>query len=215
VALYSCYWLLRVGLRRIGQAAVTINYAFSALLIVSFDGFILNLPMLPFISTSEDVSIEVAVLIRNFISSLFLLPFLIHLTNKVSLQENHRGARYQRRIFFAGIFGSSFLAFFVHILFFGIISGKSVAPSSFQAVAPLALGFAVYYANARYIKSASHGGVPLAASMFLIAIGATATLIIFRPGAPQILLLQAVSFIAMSAAMLAISYLNERPETKI
>ena len=214
VALYSVYRLLRVGLCRIGQAAVTINHVFSSLLIVSFDGIILNLPMMPFIPTSEDIRIEVAVLLRNFISSLFLLPFLIYLTNKITSRESDRGLRYQKWIFFAGIFGSSLLAFFVYIVFFGIISGTPATPSSFQAVAPLALGFAAYYANARYLKSASQGSVPLAASMFLIAIGNTATLIFTSPSAAQILLLQAVSFIALTATMLAIGYLNERPEAK-
>lgn len=211
VALYSGYRLTRVGLRGIRQASVTAGHVFSSLLIVSFDGFILNLPMMPFIQTSADIRIEVAVLVRNFTSSLFLLPFLIFLTNKATLQGDDNRVRYQKWIFFAVIFGSSVLAFFVYIVYFGIISGRSLAPSSLLTVAPLAFGFAAYYANARYIKTENQTGVPLAVSMFLIATIAAATLYFIAPGAAQVLLLQALSFIAMTAAILAIGYLNDRP----
>lgn len=213
VALYSGFRLVGLGLNRIGRAPISLAQVFLTLLIVSFDGFILNLPMMPFIPTSAATRIEIAVLIRNFISSLFLLPFLIFLTNKVKLQDGDRRARHQKWIFFVGIFGSSILAFFIYIAYFGLISGKSLAQSSSLTVGPLALGFALYYANARFFKSGRQTGLPLVAVMFLIAIVTTAILYFTNLGASQVLLVQACSFIAMTAAFVAIDRLNDHRGT--
>lgn len=210
VALYSGRLLLQTGMHRLRQVSVSAGRVFSAFLMVSFDGFILNLPMMPFIPTGADARIEVAILVRNFISSLFVLPFLMFLTNKVSLQEDDKRAQYKRWIFFASIFGSSVLAFFVYITYFGIISGTFLPPSSFLMIAPLTLGFAAYYSNARFLKSEGQASTRLALSMLLIAIVATATLYVARLGAAQTLLVQALSFFAMTAVILAIDFQNDR-----
>ena len=201
VTVYSGRYLLRVGLGKIGQTSVTTSRVFSSLLIVSFDGLVLNLPMMPFITTSAENQIEVAILLRNFISSLFMLPFLIFLTNRMSILEGDQWDRHKRLILFIGIVGSSVLAFFLYNEYFCIISGSSLSQSKFWNVLPLTFGFASYYTQARYINMDKHPKVLLAISMFTIISVALATLYFARLGAAQVILLQALSFLAMTVTI--------------
>lgn len=210
VALYSSVILQRIGLHRIRRVMVRLQLIFTNLLIVSFDGVILNLPMMPFVPTTEDIRIQVAILLRNFISALFLLPFLMYLTNRASNRDAVLPLSYHKWLFFTGIFFSSLLVFLVYIFYFRVVSGIAFEPSNVLLVAPLAFGFALYYANARYLESSAREGLPLATSMLLIAVGAGTVIVFATPNAMGIILVQAFSFICMAVIMAGIDLFSRR-----
>jgi len=213
IAIFSIRQLFIVGIKKIISIAVSVPHTFTTLLIVSFDGLVLNLPLMPFIDMSSNVRIEIAVLIRNFTSSLFILPFLLFLTNKINFDVGDRRYKFRKTILFFGILISSISVFFVYISYFSIISGKSISPFSFFIVVPLFLGFSFYYANARFLKTFPYTAVWLSLSIAVIAVGASTFFLIFPLRPSVVLVVQSLAFFALGLIFYLVQLVDTRVET--
>lgn len=203
VALFSVFCILKIKIGRILSMPLNSMHLISSLLIVSFDGLILNLPMMKFIPLDTEVRIEAAVLIRSFTSSLVFFPYFIFVTNKTPRSQRNANPAAQRWIFFSLLFASSVIMCMIYVIYFRLVSGSSLSLISVATLAPLSLGFSLYYACARFISVTEQSSPLFVASIISASTLYTVIFLIFRLETDHVILAQAIAFGAMSIVTLS------------
>jgi hypothetical protein len=148
--LWSRLWPSRRALQ-VGFERSAPGGTFSALLVSFLDGLILNTPFIVGSQLSADSGVRTAVATRLFVSSLALLPLVMHWSNSGTLAVIARRANASRRSAFAGVLLGSGAAGIVALgVVYGVVSGSSVEVAQY-AVAFMLLGsFAYYSARVRF-----------------------------------------------------------------